>query len=211
MNGSRGQLGLGGLESEEEPVLIEALAGIKVSVLSNVFDQIIQMSLFFCLFFCLVIQINDVTAGGWHSAAVSAFNDLYVWGWNVNGQIGLPLYNTFESTLKSGEKRVERQKCSTVFASPVIVDLPKDCVDSNDNDFNVDNQYHPIALSAGARHTIIKIVDGSLMATGWNKYGQLGNDMLNDDFDQFRIINKHVPSDSEIICGDWTTFVISME
>ncbi|XP_055321778.1 probable E3 ubiquitin-protein ligase HERC3 isoform X2 [Sitodiplosis mosellana] len=180
----RGQLGLGGLESEDEPVLIEALAGIKVI---------------------------DVATGGWHSVAVSAFNDLYVWGWNVNGQLGLPLFQTFEAMQPNGERRVERQKCSTVFASPVIVDLPKESSESIDNDSISENQYHPVAVSAGTRHTIVKIDDGSLMASGWNKYGQLANDKLDADCDQFHIINTNVSKADEVICGDWSTFVISKD
>lgn len=39
----RGQLGLGELESEEQPVLIEALAGIKVS--ANVFAFLLVLVL----------------------------------------------------------------------------------------------------------------------------------------------------------------------
>lgn len=142
--------------------------------------------------------------------AVSAFNDLYVWGWNVNGQIGLPLYTTYESALNNEKKKVERQKCSTVFASPIVVDLPKQSSELKDcNDFVSENQYHPIAVSAGARHTIVKIDDGSLMATGWNKYGQLANNKLDENFDQFHIINTSASLESRVICGDWCTFVIA--
>lgn len=48
----------------EEPVLLEALAGIK---------------------------IKDVSCGGWHSCAISEIGDLYVWGWNKKGQLGIPV------------------------------------------------------------------------------------------------------------------------
>lgn len=155
-----------------------------------------------------------MAAGGWHSAAVSAFNDLYVWGWNVNGQLGLPLFETSECIQQNGEKRIERQKCSTVFASPVIIDLPKEddepAID-DENEANIPpNQHHPIAVSAGVRHTIVKIDNGTIMAAGWNKYGQLANSKLDDDFDQFHIIRHgFVLNDFHVICGEWSTFVIS--
>ncbi|XP_058056076.1 uncharacterized protein LOC131207478 [Anopheles bellator] len=61
--GLRGQLGNGEIApSEVAPKLVEALAGVKMV---------------------------DIAAGGWHSAAVSSFGDLYTWGWNNQGQLGL--------------------------------------------------------------------------------------------------------------------------
>ncbi|ETN60080.1 RCC1 domain containing 1 [Anopheles darlingi] len=62
-SGLRGQLGNGEIStSQDQPKLIDALAGVK---------------------------IVDIAAAGWHSAAVSAFGDLYTWGWNNQGQLGL--------------------------------------------------------------------------------------------------------------------------
>lgn len=46
----------------EEPTLVKALDGIKISA---------------------------IAAGGWHSCAVSEEGDLYTWGWNSNGQLGI--------------------------------------------------------------------------------------------------------------------------
>lgn len=153
-----------------------------------------------------------MAAGGWHSVAISAFNDLYGWGWNVNGQIGQLLYRTYKTTLKDGESRLERQKCSTVFASPVIVDLPKDgsnLVDQGEEENSAsENQYHAIAVSAGARHTIVQVEEGALMGAGWNKYSQLASNKL-DDIDQFHVIDKNMSTQVKIICGEWSTFAIS--
>ncbi|XP_035777707.1 probable E3 ubiquitin-protein ligase HERC3 [Anopheles albimanus] len=61
--GLRGQLGNGEIStSQDQPKLVDALAGVK---------------------------IVDIAAAGWHSAAVSSFGDLYTWGWNNQGQLGL--------------------------------------------------------------------------------------------------------------------------
>ncbi|RZC34127.1 RCC1 domain containing protein [Asbolus verrucosus] len=96
--GSRGQLGLGCLDDELEPKFIEALGGIK---------------------------IEAIEAGGWHSCALSKYGDLYVWGWNGNGQLGL-----FEEGGVS------------IMATPQVVDL----------DFNVAKigcgSRHTVALSS---------------------------------------------------------------
>jgi len=60
--GNQGQLGHGSLDSEHSLRVIEALEGV---------------------------QMTSVCAGGWHSMAVSDSSDLYVWGWNNIGQLGL--------------------------------------------------------------------------------------------------------------------------
>lgn len=61
--GSRGQLGHGTLSSEEKPRLVSALDGMRVS---------------------------KIAAGGWHSAIISQFDDLYMFGWNESGQLAQP-------------------------------------------------------------------------------------------------------------------------
>lgn len=65
--GSRGQLGTGEVTDQlKEAVLIEALDGV---------------------------HIKEAVAGGWHSMALSETDDVYVWGWNNDGQLGLPKDN----------------------------------------------------------------------------------------------------------------------
>jgi len=61
--GSRGQLGHGNLVSEEKPKLIMALDGMR---------------------------IRKIAAGGWHSACISQYDDLYMFGWNESGQLAQP-------------------------------------------------------------------------------------------------------------------------
>lgn len=59
--GSRGELGHGKLESEQQPKLIESLTPL------------------------VVVQ---VACGGWHSVALTDNGDVYLWGWNKYGQLG---------------------------------------------------------------------------------------------------------------------------
>ena len=61
--GSRGQLGHGNLVSEDKPKLVMALDGMR---------------------------IRKVAAGGWHSACISQYDDLYMFGWNESGQLAQP-------------------------------------------------------------------------------------------------------------------------
>lgn len=61
--GSKGQLGLESLDdSFEQQKEIEALSGIK---------------------------IMQISAGGWHSLVLSEFGDIYAFGWNESGQLGI--------------------------------------------------------------------------------------------------------------------------
>lgn len=61
--GSRGQLGHGTLENVEDMAqTIEALEGV---------------------------PFKAISAGGWHSLALSEAGDVYTWGWNSEGQLGL--------------------------------------------------------------------------------------------------------------------------
>lgn len=61
--GSRGQLGHGTLSGEEKPRLVSALDGMR---------------------------IRKIAAGGWHSAVISQYDDLYMFGWNESGQLAQP-------------------------------------------------------------------------------------------------------------------------
>ncbi|XP_048585467.1 RCC1 domain-containing protein 1 isoform X2 [Nematostella vectensis] len=60
--GSRGQLGHGLTDAETEPRRLEVLVGI---------------------------NIKCIAAGGWHSAVISDAGDVYGWGWNESGQVGI--------------------------------------------------------------------------------------------------------------------------
>ncbi|XP_067008028.2 uncharacterized protein [Anabrus simplex] len=64
-SGTRGQLGHGETEFQDlPPRKVETFCGLKVI---------------------------KISAGGWHSAAVTEMGDLYTWGWNNIGQLGFPM------------------------------------------------------------------------------------------------------------------------
>lgn len=205
----RGQLGIGTLDTEERPVLIDALAGIKVRPKLNdkYFRAVIRPFL---------IQVIDIAAGGWHSAAISAFNDLYVWGWNVSGQLGLPLYKKVETAVNGDQIKQGMQKQATVFTSPVILNLPK-CRNDGGEEENeeLDRQYNPIEVFAGTRHTIIRTVDGTVLGAGWNKYGQLATETrTKDEQDKFlrlKSISSTLNDDYRIVCGEWSSMYFSVK
>lgn len=189
---SRGQLGLGSTNTEETPTLIDALAGIK---------------------------IVDIACGAWHSAAVSAFGDLYVWGWNVNGQLGRPVYKESTITYTSGRTEPIRHKVASVFPVPHVVDLPKALGASNSNsdpladcsagnDERLQDQYEVVRVVCGARHTIVHTGCDRFLVSGWNKYGQcaIGDDNDDDkDISVFREIENIPNAVKKVLCGRWCT------
>lgn len=122
--GSRGQLGHGDTDSRESPTLVEALDGIR---------------------------IKSIAAGGWHAAAVSDIGDLYIWGWNESGQLGLPC------AANSKQKPEEIVACQSI---PRLVDFSSEIVVSS--------------VSCGSRHTAVLTDKGIIWIWGWNGYGQLG-------------------------------------
>ncbi|VDP25950.1 unnamed protein product [Heligmosomoides polygyrus] len=76
--GSRGELGVGLMPRVTELTIVEALEGLKV------------------------VQI---AAAGWHSGALTADGDVYLWGWNHRGQLG------------DGKEKVE------YYPSPLDIDI----------------------------------------------------------------------------------------
>ncbi|XP_061400626.1 E3 ISG15--protein ligase Herc6 [Musca vetustissima] len=164
-NGLRGQLGLDSIGVKIKPILLEAMAGIKI--------------------IC-------ITASGWHSAAISTFGDLYTWGFNSNGQLGLRIYKN--DTIKE----------PSIYMVPQLIEL---------TDLNCCEQKTepciPIKVTGGARHTIVLMNCGAVFSVGWNAYGQLGlknNRMYIDKFTRILKIENCI-DDVEIVCGSWNTWI----
>ena len=116
--GTRGQLGHGDLDPRREPTLVEALAGV---------------------------PMNTVASGLWHNMVLSQTGDLYSWGWNHDGQLGL------------------RNPPGTTVTLPAIVDtIPESSGGSI------------VSVSCGGRHSAAVSEGGELFCWGWNGYGQVG-------------------------------------
>ncbi|KAG9341311.1 hypothetical protein JZ751_019415, partial [Albula glossodonta] len=111
---SHGQLGHGELSREEEPRVVEALGGV---------------------------AMKGVEAGGWHSVCISGVGDLYTWGWNESGQLGLPSRAVRGGTLQ-GDTSTEpdsREVFISIQAFPALLDLPQEA--------------EVTSVSCGSRHT----------------------------------------------------------
>ncbi|XP_047208187.1 RCC1 domain-containing protein 1-like [Girardinichthys multiradiatus] len=185
--GSHGELGHGGLIPEEEPRTVEALWGM---------------------------SMRSVAAGGWHSVCVGDGGDLYVWGWNESGQLGLPSRGLRKASQQKsepqagelcgsvsaclGEERHEEVYIS-IQAFPALVDVSPSC--------------EIRTVSCGSRHTAAVTTTGCLYTWGWGEYGQLGH-QTTTNLDEpkcvefFRNENLHVV---DVVCGPWNTFTAAVK
>ncbi|KAM9377877.1 RCC1 domain-containing protein 1 isoform 3-T3 [Pholidichthys leucotaenia] len=195
--GSHGQLGHGGLASEEKPRVVEALCGMPMS---------------------------SVASGGWHSACISDIfltegGDLYVWGWNESGQLGLPSRGLWrasqhKSSQQSGEKpeesgtsldgeQQEEDKHEEVFISiqafPALLDVSQSCEIQK--------------VSCGSRHTAVVTNTGDLYTWGWGEYGQLGHQTLmsSDEPQRVEFFKDEQMRVIDVVCGTWNTFAAAIK
>ncbi|XP_074488406.1 RCC1 domain-containing protein 1 [Sebastes fasciatus] len=191
--GSHGQLGHGGLTSEEEPRAVEALWGMPMSC---------------------------VATGGWHSVCVSDGGDLYVWGWNESGQLGLPsrglrkAEQQQQSSQQAGapcqdastspaEEPQQGEKHEEVFISiqafPALLDITPSC--------------EVRTVSCGSRHTAAVTTTGDLYTWGWGDYGQLGqqNLMSSDEPQLVEFFREQKMRVVDAACGMWNTFAAVLQ
>lgn len=163
--GLRGALGHGDVGSCESPKQLDALAGLK---------------------------IVDISAGLFHSVAVSSFGDVYSWGWNTSGQLGLPKVAQ-KSFKKASESRQQ------VFTIPQLIEL-------EDDNETIKNVY------CGSRHTILRTERNRLFVTGLNNYGQLGLSSQVEDIDKFTEMPvDNVNETTKVACGFWSTYLIDFK
>ncbi|XP_068458709.1 RCC1 domain-containing protein 1-like [Clinocottus analis] len=185
--GSHGQLGHGGLASEEEPRAVEALLGMPMSCIAT---------------------------GSWHSVCISDGGDLYVWGWNESGQLGLPSRGLrkalqLQSSQQAGavhqddstspaKEPQEGEQHEDVFISiqafPALLDVTPSC--------------EIRSVSCGSRHTAAVTTTGDLYTWGWGDYGQLGHQTLmsSDEPQRVEFFRQQQMLVADVVCGAWNTF-----
>ncbi|XP_053320365.1 RCC1 domain-containing protein 1 [Spea bombifrons] len=171
--GRHGQLGHGDLEDVLEPRIVDALHGVAMS---------------------------DVAAGGWHSASISDGGDIYCWGWNESGQLGLPskalAKESGSAEVSASGSEAEVSEFISIQSFPALIDLPQESEASK--------------ISCGSRHTAAVTRCGELFTWGWGKYGQLGHgDAKSLDHPkrvEYFIQNKLCVEN--VTCRYWNTYVL---
>ena len=143
--------------------------------------------------------MTDIAAAGFSSLACSSFGDLYGWGWNTLGELGI---ETGKSHL--GSKKIETKQ--SVFVNPQIIELDEDDIKN---------------VASGVNHSILTTNGGKYFCSGSNEFGQLGmkkdaqvfkcNKIKEDIFiDRFtELKSEHLYDSSEILCNHWSTVIIN--
>ncbi|CAG8496102.1 9785_t:CDS:2, partial [Ambispora leptoticha] len=189
-SGRYGQLGHGNLKSLNRPTVIEFLQGLTVT---------------------------EIACGGWHSAVITDSQDLYTFGWNSHGRLGI---NMSSSSAIQNDNNNENDYDSNNNSNRLVTINPAEpnLIEFNredDVDMDSDNDLNVLKVSCGSAHTAIVTDDNQLRVCGWGKYGQQGQGP-NDLKDQlnFSKVKFNLPHNGKLvdcICGRWNTFAILIQ
>ena len=130
----------------------------------------------------------SVAAGFFHSAAVSASGQLYVWGDNSSGQLGLgtnetvpaptpiPGFDDVVAAAPGGAHTALLRRDGTVWTagSNDFGQLGSEG-DGRSTFAQVPGVTGVVQIASGEGHVLALKADGTVLAWGWNEYGQLGD------------------------------------
>lgn len=153
--GTRGQLGHGTIDNCYEPKRIENFSNVK-----------------------------SIACGGWHSSLIDQNGDVYVWGWNSNGQLGVD-----DDEENNDEEIISLPTLLTVF-----------------DDFGEKIKFKKVSL--GSRHSLLIDTNGNLYSFGWNKYNQLFCDTNKVDIRSPTLVNECKTVAKDCKCGPWYSLVL---
>lgn len=135
-----------------------------------------------------------ISTGGWHTLALSEFGDLYSWGWNDTGQLGIKSEPDNQGVLK--------KEGIGSYPLPTVVDIYDD--EENHITLNVKD------IACGTRHSAVLLEDNSIWASGCNKYGQLGLSPETDPNVKYFKKTFQWSGDLKIRCGPWCTLLVNV-
>ncbi|KAH3787853.1 hypothetical protein DPMN_165984 [Dreissena polymorpha] len=145
------------------------------------------------------VNIIAIATGGWHSVGLSDAGDMYVWGWNESGQLGLPCSDRSDPQRANPSGSLHQDLDSIhIQPEPYGLDLPDDL--------------QVVMVTCGSRHTEILTADHKLYSTGWNKYGQLclSDTHYRDCLTRVTWFDQRGELVQKVSAGAWNTFVVTV-
>ncbi|MEE6503437.1 hypothetical protein FKM82_004825 [Ascaphus truei] len=149
-------------------------------------------------------QISKVIPSWSYTAFLTEGGDIYCWGWNESGQLGLPSKTLAQERGNAGDalptegQVAEANEFITIQAFPALIDLP--------------DELEAAKISCGSRHTAVVTRAGDLYTWGWGKYGQLGHGDTRS-LDQPKLV-EYFPQKqlcvNDVICRHWNTYVLCL-
>eukprot|EP00475_Leptophrys_vorax_P020823 TRINITY_DN2857_c0_g1_i1.p1 TRINITY_DN2857_c0_g1~~TRINITY_DN2857_c0_g1_i1.p1 ORF type:complete len:229 (-),score=55.92 TRINITY_DN2857_c0_g1_i1:11-697(-) len=126
------------------------------------------------------VTIVDICCGVWHSAVVSDIGDVYTFGLNHHGQLGIG-------------------SSTSIAGVPRLVEFSED-----GGDDVVVKQ-----IACGSRHTVAVTEDGALCGWGFNKKRQLGDSIKHEVvFKPTALLQNTAAKAVQVNCGHWTTAIL---
>lgn len=160
-------------------------------------------------FFSKNLNVIQICSGLYHNLALTSDGKIYAWGYNNRGQLGfgskidqlLPVL--VKNLPKTATKQVVAIRCGGYHSLALLYDGTVLSWGANDSgqmsDGTQADNALPVAvkglaamvtgIEAGGLHNIARLANGSVMAWGYNAYGQIG---LGNDINQ--LLARTVPS-----------------
>lgn len=124
--------------------------------------------------------------------ALSESGDLYAWGWNDTGQLGI---RSDQAKLKG--LGVLKKDGLNSYRLPTVVDFYDE--DGNEVELNVTD------IACGTRHSAVLLEDNTVWTSGCNKYGQLGFSPDDQPVVNYFKRSFHCGQATQILCAPWAT------
>ena len=201
-----GELGNGNKSNQTSPVAIQIYDRTNVLTANGIKYGVVPDNGGYS--FTPTGEITQIAAGHDHSAAVTKDGDLYMWGANGSGQLGIqsnvdsniPVkVNNSSSTLP--EKSVKYVALGSYHSAAITKDGSLYMWGYNNygqlGNGSTTNSYTPVkimenvaAVSLGSYHSAAITKDGSLYMWGYNNYGQLGNGSTTNSYTPVKIMEN---------------------
>ncbi|XP_032623522.1 E3 ISG15--protein ligase HERC5-like isoform X2 [Chelonoidis abingdonii] len=170
--------------------------------------------------------IVQIACGDHHSMALSKGGELFIWGQNSHGQLGVgnQIAFTDKPQLVQELRGIPLAQIAAGGMHSLVLSLSGAVYSWGKNDFgqlglgDTENKYYPsyiralehkktVYISCGGEHTAVLSQDGLVCTFGAGDYGQLGHNSTQNELTPRIVAELFGARVSQIACGRWHTLV----